>query len=257
MLTAAVRRVLHPGCKFDEMLVLESGAQGMFKSSALQALCPDPEWFSDDLPLNVPSKEIIERTLGKWIIEASDLSGMRASQVEHLKGMLSRQVDGPVRMAYARLPVEEPRQFIIIGTTNSYTYLNDQTGNRRFWPVRVEAFDLPWITRHRDQVWAEAAHREAADVSIRLDPALYADAAEQQAARTTDHPWTDTLRTAYAERDAGVRITPEDIWVELTVPLERRNAAGARIVAGIMQALGYRRITVREGCGTVRGWGRD
>ena len=35
------------------------------------------------------------------------------------------------------------------------------------------------------------------------------------------------------------------------------DVAGARIVAGIMQALGYRRITVREGRGTVRGRGRD
>ena len=257
VLIAAVRRVRVPGCKFDEMLVLESGDQGMFKSTALQALCPDPEWFSDDLPLNVSTKELVERTAGKWIVEASDLSGMRASQVEHLKGLLSRQVDGPVRMAYARMPVEAPRQFILIGTTNSYTYLSDQTGNRRFWPVRVEAFDLPWITTHRDQVWAEAVTREAAHDSIRLDPALYADAAEQQAARTTEHPWTDTLRAVYAEREVGERITPEDIWTELAVPIERRTARDARTVASIMQMLGYRRITVREGPGTVRGWGRD
>mgnify|MGYP003627236661 CR=1 FL=1 len=257
VLTAAVRRVLHPGCKFDEMMVLESGTQGMLKSSALQALCPESEWFSDDLPLNVSSKEIVERTAGKWIIEASDLSGMRASQVEHLKGMLSRQVDGPVRLAYARLPIEAPRQFILIGTTNSYTYLSDHTGNRRFWPVRVDAFDIAWITSHRDQLWAEAVSREAAGASIRLNPDLYAAAGEQQASRTTDHPWADTLRAAYADREPGARITPEDIWVELTVPVERRNSAGARTVAGIMQALDYRRITVRDGSVIVKGWGRD
>ena len=54
-----------------------------------------------------------------------------------------------------------------------------------------------------------------------------------------------------------MRITPESIWKELEVPIERRSAGGARIVASIMQALGYRRITVRKGRGTVRGWGRD
>ena len=257
VLIAAVRRVLHPGCKFDELLVLESGAQGMFKSSALQALCPDPDWFSDDLPLNVSSRELIERTAGKWIVEASEISGMRAAQVEGLKGLLSRQVDGPVRLAYARLPVEAPRQFILIGTTNSYTYLSDQTGNRRFWPVRIEAFDLPWITTHRDHLWAEAVTREAVGVSIRLDPALYADAAEQQAARTTDHPWLDTLSSLYAERDAGARVTPEEVWLDLAVPIERRTASGASIVASIMQTLGYRRITVRGETGPVKGWGRD
>ena len=106
-------------------------------------------------------------------------------------------------------------------------------------------------------MWAEAVTREAAHDSIRLDPALYADAAEQQAARTTEHPWTDTLRAVYAEREVGERITPEDIWTELAVPIERRTARDARTVASILQMLGYRRITVREGPGTVRGWGRD
>src|SRR6185436_12983719 len=51
MLIAAVRRIRHPGCKYDEMVVWES-EQGSLKSSAAQALCPEASWFSDDLPLN-------------------------------------------------------------------------------------------------------------------------------------------------------------------------------------------------------------
>jgi predicted P-loop ATPase len=240
------------------MLVLESAEQGVFKSSALQALCPDPEWFSDDLPLNVDSKQLIERTAGKWIVEASDLAGFRASQVEGLKGLLSRQVDGPVRLAYARLPVEAPRQFIIIGTTNSYTYLSDQTGNRRFWPVRIAAFDLPWITTHRDQVWAEAATREATGDSIRLDPALYADAATQQARRMYAHPWAEALSDEYAAQTGSLRVTPDDLWTFLAVPVERRTILGSRILAQAMQELGFRRISIRSPRGViVRGWGKD
>jgi predicted P-loop ATPase len=90
-LIAAVRRVRSPGAKFDELLVLEA-AQGTLKSSALQALCPRDDWFSDDLPLGVTAKEIIERTTGKWLIEASELQGYSNAQVDHLKSMLSRQV---------------------------------------------------------------------------------------------------------------------------------------------------------------------
>ena len=257
VLIAAVRRVRHPGTKFDEMLVLESGEQGQFKSTGIKTLCPNAEWFSDDLPLNVPTKELVERTAGKWIIEASDLSGMRYSQVEQLKGMLSRQVDGPVRLAYGRMPVEAPRQFILIGTTNSYTYLSDQTGNRRFWPVRVERFEIDWIAQHRDQLWAEAVVREAAGESIRLSPSLYDAAGEQQAHRTTEHPWTEALAAEYAVQDPGVRVTPDDLWNFLAVPIERRTAAGARIIAQAMQSLNYRRITVRANDRTVKGWGRD
>jgi len=257
-LIAACRRVVHPGSKFDEMLVLESAEQGLLKSTALRTLCPDPSWFSDDLPLNVPSKEIIERTLGKLIVEASDLSGMRNSQVEQLKGMLSRQVDGPVRMAYGRLPVEAPRSFIIIGTTNSLTYLSDHTGNRRFWPISIQRFNLSWIADHRDDLWAEAAHREAAGESIRLSPALYTDAADQQAARTTDHPWSESLAAEYGPLEGTARLTPDELWNFLTVPLERRTAQGSRQIAHGMQAIGYRRITIRTSDGRViLGWGRE
>ena len=157
VLMAAVRRVRSPGCKFDEMLVLES-PQGWNKSSALRTLCPNPNWFSDDLPLGVDTKQVIERTAGKLLIEASDLHGSRKREAEQLKSFLSRQVDGPVRLAYARLPVEVPRQFVLIGTTNeSSGYLNDSTGGRRFWPVAVKRFDLRMLRRDRDQLWAEAA----------------------------------------------------------------------------------------------------
>ncbi len=50
-LIAAVRRVRKPGCKFDEMIVLES-EQGTNKSSALTVLAVNEEWFTDDVPLN-------------------------------------------------------------------------------------------------------------------------------------------------------------------------------------------------------------
>ena len=127
VLMAAVRRIRQPGCKYDEMLVLES-EQGLDKSSALRALCPNDDWFSDDLPLNVDAKRLIEATLGKWIIEASDLAGKRKADREHLKSLLSRQEDGPVRMAYMHIPGSRRRHFIILGTTNSDAYLNDPTG---------------------------------------------------------------------------------------------------------------------------------
>jgi len=235
--------------------VLESG-QGQLKSSVLRALCPEDAWFSDDLPLNVDAKQIIERTAGKWIIEAADLSGMRKSQVEQLKAMLSRQVDGPVRMAYGRLPVERPRQFIIVGTTNDHHYLQDATGNRRFWPVRVQQFDVDAIRRERDQLWAEAAHREAAGESIRLDASLYTVATKQQNRRRIDDPWEEKLRVQFGGEDY-CRVPPEDLWMTIGVPVERRDDKAQRRVSTVMQSLGFRRMSVRDQKGrTVWGWGR-
>ena len=256
VLIAAVRRVVEPGTKFDELLVLES-EQGQMKSSALQALCPKHTWFSDDLPLNVDAKQIIERTAGKWIIEASELTGLGKREGDHLKSMLSRQVDGPVRMAYARLPKEVKRQFIVIGTTNSHQYLHDATGNRRFWPVRVEKFDVGRVIADRDQLWAEAAYRESQGESIRLDPKLYTFAAMQQERRRTDHPWEAELDRAFSPEEVH-RLAPEDIWEILHIPIDKRTVRNNVEVGEIMQRLGFRSMTVKDANKkVVKGWGRD
>jgi predicted P-loop ATPase len=255
VLIAAVRRVRKPGCKFDELLVFESD-QGFGKSSALRALCPDDEWFSDDLPLNVDAKQLIEATAGKWIIEAAELSGMRKSQSESLKSMLSRQVDGPVRMAYARLPVEIPRQFIIIGTTNSHTYLNDITGNRRFWPVRVGKFDLRQLAYDRDQLWAEAAYREAAGESIRLREDLYKVAGLQQERRRFEDPWEQLLDETFNPKEKQ-RLSPEDVWQALGMQVERRDERAQHRVTAIMQKLGFKRMALRIEGRVIKGWARE
>jgi predicted P-loop ATPase len=114
---AAVRRIYEPGAKFDEMLILEA-PQGSLKSLIMSTLAVREEWFSDNLPLNALGREILELTQGKWIVEAAELSGIRRADVEHLKSFLSRQADRG-RKAYARVPTEKKRQFVIVGTTNS------------------------------------------------------------------------------------------------------------------------------------------
>jgi len=245
MLIAAVRRITSPGCKFDEMPILESGTQGLLKSTALRTLCPDNAWFSDDLPLNCDAKSLIERTANKWLIEASDLSGMNASQVEHLKGMLSRQVDGPVRMAYGRLPVEAPRQFIVIGTTNSSNYLTDSTGNRRFWPIKVGQFDIEWIRTNRNQIWAEAFHLEQAGASIRLDPKLYDHAAAQQNSRRIEDPWEEKLSESFPT-DVNYKLTLEEAWGPIGISVDRRDPKAKRRMLDSMIALGFTRKTMRR-----------
>ena len=250
MLESAVRRIYQPGVKFDEMVVLES-EQGTGKSSVLRALCKLDAWFSDDLPLNVDSKQIIERTRGKWLIEAAELSGMHKSKVEHLKSMMSRQFDGPVRMAYARLPIEEPRQFILVGTTNAHVYLSDPTGERRFWPVHVKKIDVDAVKRDRDQLWAEAVMRHKRGDSIRLSPELYEQAALQQERRRTVDPWEPVLEEAFS--DDYARVLPCEIWKALGISTDRQDARMAKRVAEVMQRLGFRRMTVWDSENT-RSW---
>jgi len=240
-LIAAVRRIRQPGCKFDEMPVLV-GPQGVGKSSALAALAGKEDWFTDDLPLSADTKLVIERLRGRWIVEAAELKGMRKSDIEHMKSFLSRQVDR-ARMAYARRVEEVPRQCVFIGTTNSDQFLRDGTGNRRYWPVVVRGFDLEALARDRDQLWAEAAGREAAGESIRLDPSLYVAAAEAQDQRAIADPWIDRLASVLG--DLNGKMAAETAWQVVGLPAGQRAQEHNARLGEAMKALGWGRTKRR------------
>src|SRR5439155_2515300 len=93
---AAARRAFQPGCKFDELLILES-PQGTEKSTGASVLAIDPDWFNDHLPFAAKEKEKIEAIMGYWIIEAAEISGLKRDEVETVKAFLSRTKDGGVR----------------------------------------------------------------------------------------------------------------------------------------------------------------
>lgn len=237
-LIAGVRRVRVPGCKFDEMLVLE-GEQGGNKSSGLATLAGREDWFADDLPLDADSKVLMERTAGRWIVELAELKGLRRGAVEHVKSMLSRQVD-KARLAYGRMTTEQPRQCVFFGTTNDGQYLRDMTGNRRFWPVAVKRFDLAALRRDRDQLWAEAAAREAANASIRLPEELWAVAGAHQAGREIGDPFHDLLSERLDGWEGKVRAN--DVWEALGLgEVGRRTQDDNVRLSAAMQKLGWRR----------------
>lgn len=249
ILIAAVRRVRQPGVKFDEMVVFESET-GLNKSSALALLAVHQDWFTDGLPLGRPSKEVIEIIGGKWIIECAELEGLTQDKVANIKGFLSRQVDR-ARAAYGRLVQEVPRQCVFFGSTNHSQYLFDSTGNRRFWPMKITKFDLHALKRDRDQLWAEAATREAKGESIRLPEHLWAVAAEEQAARLTVDPWQERLEALLGDRQGVIR--GSDIWRLLEIPIGSLQQKHGAQIGGIMQALGFVRKQKRLGGGNPVG----
>lgn len=144
------------------------------------------------------------------------------------------------------MPNDYPRQCVIIGTTNSEQYLKDDTGNRRFWPVRVRGFDAAALRRDRDQLWAEAAQREARGEPIRLDPMFYSVAAAAQGERSVEHPFYEVLEPLFGESCPGGKLPTEYVWriIGKADPSRRTQDDSANLGA-IMKKLGWDRSQLR------------
>jgi predicted P-loop ATPase len=233
-LLAAVKRVREPGCKFDEALVLV-GLPGVGKSETVKALAGP--WFSDSLPLGANPKETVEQTQGVWICESAELIGNTPAKVNEIKAFLSRQADGPFRPAYGRHSTTKLRQFIPIATTNDVVFLHSVTGDRRFWPTTVYFSQLEKMKAERDQLWAEAAAREAAGESIRLDPALWDKAQEEQERFRVEDPWEGRL----AALGDHSKISLPEIWQTLGLEMQKMTSRDAQRIAAIMVRMGFTR----------------
>lgn len=159
-IVAAVKRVFEPGCDYQQVLTL-TGPQGIGKSAFLRILAGDGRNFCDNIDLDTPDKEKIERLQGAWIVEFGELSGIARSDWQALKAFISRREDR-ARGAYAHKRSDTPRRCVFAATTNGDDFLRDAAkGNRRWlvipvngagpvseWAPRLEA-DVP-------QIWAEA-----------------------------------------------------------------------------------------------------
>jgi putative DNA primase/helicase len=189
MFVAAVKRLYEPGCKFDHMLVLV-GPQGAGKSSILAMM--GRQWFSDSLR-TFDNKEAGEHLQGSWIFEIGELAAMKKAEVEEIKQFLSKEND-KYRVAYDRQVSEFPRKCVFFGTTNNNNFLQDTTGNRRFWPVAV----LPErrTKNHFEelngeavgQLWAEALSLYEVGETLTLDRKIAEEAEKIQEGHMESDP---------------------------------------------------------------------
>ncbi|MBO1077359.1 virulence-associated E family protein, partial [Roseomonas marmotae] len=270
-LLAAVARAYTPGCKVDHMLVLE-GPQGARKSTVGAII--GGRWFTDSLPpMGQDDVRLSMALRGKWIIEHSELSGIRKARIEEVKAFLTRQSEFFVPK-FGREEVEEPRSCIFYGSSNpdGAGYLSDTTGNRRFWPVTVAArIDTEALTRDRDQLLAEAVFRQ----QVKREP-WWPDAEwernlarpEQELREAEADPWTETVAKWLDGESGGLideagreinkprieRVTSAEV-IEKALGVQARdiNRGMQMRISIIMKGLGW--LQKKSG-GGVRRWVR-
>jgi hypothetical protein len=243
VLCAAVTRILRPGCRFDYAMVLE-GEQGIGKSMLCKFL--GGEW-SGDSPVDPHNKDTVAVLQGKWIVELAEMDVMKRTEASALKAFLTRTHD-KVRLAYGRYTTEFPRQCIFIGTINpsaDKTYLQDDTGNRRFWPIEMEGLKFSEFKAIRNQLFAEAVElvKKGEILDMREKP-LEEEARAEVASRYMNHPWTERIALWLREplADGKVRhfVSSRDIFVDCLGGLDKQyDKMAMRAIAQIMKGLGW------------------
>ncbi len=181
---AMMARIMRPGCQLDTMVIFE-GPQGIGKSRALRIIGGD--WYMLAAE-SVTSKDFFQVLPGCWLAEIGEMDSFSRAERERTKLVISTPTDR-YRPSYGRHARDFPRQCVFAGTTNHDDYGNDDTGLRRFLPVRCTDIDIPSLVLAKPQLLAEAYARFQAGATWWDVP----NAGTAQADRQAVDIWTDIV----------------------------------------------------------------
>jgi len=155
--TALAGRVRSPGCQAD-MVPIFYGEQGARKTSAIKAMAPSVETYTD-VDLTARDDNLSRRLRGRLVCELEELRGLWSRDSESIKAWISRTHEDWIPK-FKEFTTSYPRRFVLLGSTNVQALLADDTGERRWLPAEVATCGdimVEAIRRDCTQLWAEAA----------------------------------------------------------------------------------------------------
>lgn len=235
-LVSMAARIMRPGCQVDYMPVFE-GSQGGGKTSALRIL--GGPWFGE-LHESIGTKDFFQSLEGILIAEFSELHAFKRQEIERIKGIITSTNDR-YRQSYGYRVEDHPRRCVFAGTTNRDDWNGDDTGARRFWPVKCGEINNEYLAVNRDQLFAEALHRFFQNESWWDVPRELAEG--HQAARRAEDPWSEAIENWISGR---LECSISDIFnFCLELDVTRQDMISQKRVGAILKTMGWYKVVKR------------
>ena len=117
---------------------------------------------------------------------------------------------------------------VCLGHYKSVDYLTDDSGNRRFLPVKTEIIDVAALRQNRDKLWADAVYFCKQGERWWLDGILLKYAQDQTKRRLESDPWMEQILLKALDRsEITIKEAFELCFPEKTSIKSRKPIVGA------------------------------
>lgn len=257
--TAMAGRVIEPGCKADMVPILVGG-QGVGKSTGVEAMSPHKDFFTE-ISFAEKDADKSRRLRGKLVAEIGELRGLHTKEMEEIKSFITRTREEWVPKFFEFLSHFD-RRVVFIGTTNQEEFLADETGNRRWLPLRVGAVDVMAIKADCLQLWAEAAWLFTQSGVMYAKAQMLAN--NEHGAFTLTDPWDEAIEQWLNEdhdmdtpglRNGDVPFTVGEVLDRaLGFITQKITRSDQMRVAKVLARMGYVRTQFQRNGHNTKGW---
>jgi putative DNA primase/helicase len=195
------------------------GPQNIGKTTWLSKLAPSElDVILTGHTIDTKNKDTLLTAISHWIVELGELDAtFKKSDIAALKSFIT-QTDDKIRRPYAVKESTYPRRTAFAASVNDREFLNDPTGNRRFWTIEVQSLDI-YHGIDMQQLWVEVFHLWKAGESWNLSM----DDVQELNAFNDDFTAIDPIYEKLATRFAWDQISDEPhtfAWTTITTLLE-------------------------------------